>query len=653
MALGNTPSRHHGFQLERFKSFAFLMKFHLKEVVDGIHVPYPLTGATVRLVVREPDYMGGAVLLEITAETVDLDAGVVRFALQAADLSMAPGEYPYDITLLTSLEYSTPVMKGVFTIGSNTDDNDTNVYDFTNPGTEISVEIHNGSTVEVLIKNPDFVETPVQLLSTLSPEPPSAPRVGQLWVDSDGEVELPAGPPGPVGPEGPAGEQGIPGPTGATGPKGDTGLTGALGPVGPDGPEGPEGPIGPEGPQGVSGVWAAPTPPADLSLLWIDTDDPDVVSQVPAGGATGNMLTKLSAADFDTAWLPPVTGPAGANGANAAVNLLTANQASAETDASTGFENIRCTTARSSAWAADGTYSLAITSTTTPGVSASSGTPTSTAGMPVTPGRFYTGCATLYSTTFTGTVNVLLAWYNAAGASIGSTMGGGVATTAKPYFITGIAPAGAAFVAVRVYWLTAVTGETVHADKLGLWEGYGGVWAPGGQPIQGLGQRWDETVGRRCLEWDTNNNREQMIYGDTGWRLCGEWTAGGVFTSGLVVSAFGTGFVAGSAGRWEMRRIGYQVFHRIYGLRTSGTGGQCFAGGSYIPTGFRSSSYEDHPVVAPWIGVTIGFGFSLGELSLSAESAMTTMRRTTFWTLTDQAWPTALPGSAVGSIPVV
>jgi hypothetical protein len=57
------------------------------------------------------------------------------------------------------------------------------------------------------------------------------------------------------------------------------------------------------GPQGTSGVTASTTAPEDTNVLWVDTDEePDV--PVPAGGATGQILAKVSATDYDTAWVP-------------------------------------------------------------------------------------------------------------------------------------------------------------------------------------------------------------------------------------------------------------------------------------------------------------------------------------------------------------
>jgi hypothetical protein len=120
------------------------------------------------------------------------------------------------------------------------------------------------------------------------------------------------GPAGPTGPGGPTGAQGPPGnngaqgiagpigPTGATGaqgPKGDTGLTGPTGatgaastvpgPQGPAGPQGATGTTGSTGPQGATGPTGAAGPAGP---------------GVPAGGATNQVLTKTSAADYASAW---------------------------------------------------------------------------------------------------------------------------------------------------------------------------------------------------------------------------------------------------------------------------------------------------------------------------------------------------------------
>lgn len=138
----------------------------------------------------------------------------------------------------------------------------------------------------------------------------------------------PAGPLGLTGPEGPAGPQGIQGIAGPTGPQGDIGLTGPAGPTGPQGPQGiqgdigltgPAGPTGPQGPQGIQGETgltgpAGATGPQGPQGIQGETgltgptgpagaDGTDGVG-VPAGGTAGQLLSKVDATDYNTAWVP-------------------------------------------------------------------------------------------------------------------------------------------------------------------------------------------------------------------------------------------------------------------------------------------------------------------------------------------------------------
>jgi hypothetical protein len=106
---------------------------------------------------------------------------------------------------------------------------------------------------------------------------------GQLEV-----LELLTGAPGPAGPAGAPGPAGADGATGPQGPPGaDSTVPGPAGPAGADGAPGPAGPEGPQGPAGPAGADGAPG--------------------YPAGGTTGQVLTKLSDADGDVAWMTPAT----------------------------------------------------------------------------------------------------------------------------------------------------------------------------------------------------------------------------------------------------------------------------------------------------------------------------------------------------------
>ena len=128
---------------------------------------------------------------------------------------------------------------------------------------------------------------------------PQSVSVGGLPViDASGNWVGPpsglVGPPGPTGPQGPAGAEGAPGPAGPTGAPGPAGPVGPPGPLGPSGPAGPTGPTGPEGAspftlngndavytQGNVGV-GTQTPLAhlhvadtELASIWIEADTDD------------------------------------------------------------------------------------------------------------------------------------------------------------------------------------------------------------------------------------------------------------------------------------------------------------------------------------------------------------------------------------------
>jgi hypothetical protein len=77
------------------------------------------------------------------------------------------------------------------------------------------------------------------------------------------------------------------GPAGATGPQGPKGDTGATGSTGPQGPAGATGSTGPQGPTGATGSQGSPG------------------VGIPTGGATGTVLTKVNATDYNTTWSVP------------------------------------------------------------------------------------------------------------------------------------------------------------------------------------------------------------------------------------------------------------------------------------------------------------------------------------------------------------
>lgn len=142
----------------------------------------------------------------------------------------------------------------------------------------------------------------------------------------DGAVG-PTGPTGPTGPKGdtgaastvagPKGDKGDTGATGAAGAKGDAGTPGTTGPEGPAGPTGPKGDAGTPGATGAKGDTGAAGAKGDTGAQGIQGVKGDTGAAgtngtngqgVPVGGAAGQVLSKVNATDYNTAWITPASG---------------------------------------------------------------------------------------------------------------------------------------------------------------------------------------------------------------------------------------------------------------------------------------------------------------------------------------------------------
>ena len=150
MALGNTPRRETIISVEASKSYALGMRF-----VDEDGEPIDLTDCVLRFVATDPPQRGSTEVLNVLA-TIDLPlTGQALFKFQASDLTLEATSYAYDVTLLPPSGYSTPILKGYLEIGTNTDLDDTNVYEDLNVTTDITVTLGVGDTITIVIERVD------------------------------------------------------------------------------------------------------------------------------------------------------------------------------------------------------------------------------------------------------------------------------------------------------------------------------------------------------------------------------------------------------------------------------------------------------------------------------------------------------------------
>lgn len=150
MALGNTPRRETVIAVEANKSYAFGLNF---KTPDGL--PVDLTACEVRLVAAEAPHVGGTEVMSLVATSQEPTTGFTQFNMQAEDLALEPGSYPYDVTLYPQTGYSTPIVKGYIEIGTNTDLDTSNIYSGVEVGSDITVFMEHGDLLEITIERVD------------------------------------------------------------------------------------------------------------------------------------------------------------------------------------------------------------------------------------------------------------------------------------------------------------------------------------------------------------------------------------------------------------------------------------------------------------------------------------------------------------------
>lgn len=154
----------------------------------------------------------------------------------------------------------------------------------------------------------------------------------------------------------------------------------------------------------------------------------------------------------------------------------------------------------------------------------------------------------------------------------------------------------------------------------------------------------DQIAGRVVKVWDYLNNREQMVYGDTGWRS---------LTVPAVAPLEGTGSIL-------VRRVGSRVTMQFDSVGYTGAGTpEYMTATGFLPNGF-CPDYSDNPhgLIANlntnrffFIGILQASRLRFSHFLVAAPGIGTNaLRGQISWTTT-QAWPTMLPGAASGTIP--
>ncbi|QFG13632.1 minor tail protein [Arthrobacter phage Shepard] len=158
--------------------------------------------------------------------------------------------------------------------------------------------------------------------------------------------------------------------------------------------------------------------------------------------------------------------------------------------------------------------------------------------------------------------------------------------------------------------------------------------------------RVDQTSGRVVYQWDPINFRDQLIWGDTGWRVV-TLTPNTTVTSGTV----------------RYRRVNDRVSLRFVDvmLSSANNGFGEIISASDVPIGFRPNSSErsmqmigqtNNATYPQMISVysAIGWLYQTIGIANSLTRPTSALMGTVNWT-TDEVWPTTLPGTAFNTIP--
>jgi hypothetical protein len=190
-------------------------------------------------------------------------------------------------------------------------------------------------------------------------------------------------------------------------------------------------------------------------------------------------------------------------------NQLTAAQASVEGGVTTGWSaGANTTLAPSTAWAQDGSYSLALTATASGNVVAT--TPAGTSGVACTPGTPIRIMAFFHTATNVRSAFAAVQFYDVAGAQVGGNYASPMVNTTltgngAQAFLTMTVPAGAATMDIFIQANAMNAGEDLYADMMLIGPGTSTTWTAGGfVGVSTLSILRSDGVYVREAGWDGN-----------------------------------------------------------------------------------------------------------------------------------------------------
>lgn len=143
------------------------------------------------------------------------------------------------------------------------------------------------------------------------------------------------------------------------------------------------------------------------------------------------------------------------------------------------------TLAATNASVASGAYSLSFTcNSIVAGYMSAYSSAISTAATPVLANTAYTVSAATKAATAARTANIGICWIDSGGAQISQVQSSNVTNSTSAYTTlthTATSPANAAYAAVYVVITAPALNEVHYVDTVGIWQGTGGLYVPGGQ----------------------------------------------------------------------------------------------------------------------------------------------------------------------------